>query len=205
MKQPRGFNDVDAQMNIFKNKKIDLLFVVISGQGDSYSRIKQSAELKCGILTQCIKAFTIQKKCGDISTIRNILLKVNAKLNGINHKIALPSKPPIMKQTIMYLGADVTHPPPGSSKPSVAGITASFDAEAFQYNICWRLQDPTQEMIQDMENIIQEQLKFFKEKRGCMPDKIIYYRDGVSDGQFPQLRDVELVAIDRGCKRVRLI
>lgn len=47
--------------------------------------IKQVAELKIGILTQCIRNVTLERKIEDPATMCNILQKVNAKLNGVNH------------------------------------------------------------------------------------------------------------------------
>lgn len=46
--------------------------------------VKQVAELKVGLLTQCLKSGTVRTKMND-ATIGNILLKLNSKLNGINH------------------------------------------------------------------------------------------------------------------------
>lgn len=125
------------------DKNIELLFCVIPDRGDTYGKVKQCAELECGILTQCIKASTLQRKGTDQSTVSNILLKVNAKLNGTNHKLAGVSVPPLMKQPFMLIGADVTHPSPGQEQiPSVVGVVSSHDIHGFQYNKCWRLQDP---------------------------------------------------------------
>lgn len=53
--------------------------------------IKQIAELKVGILTQCIKTKTLTKTERDRYTVANILQKVNAKLNGKNHVIDVSS------------------------------------------------------------------------------------------------------------------
>lgn len=90
----------------------EVLFCVIPDRGDSYARVKQSAELRCGILTQCIRASTLLKKGTDQSTIANILLKVNAKLNGTNHKL---NTTPVLNENCMVIGADVTHPSPDQS------------------------------------------------------------------------------------------
>lgn len=91
---------------------MQVLFCVIPDRGDSYARIKQAAELRCGVLTQCIKATTLFKKGTDQSTIANILLKVNAKLNGTNHKL---NTTPVLNDNCMVIGADVTHPSPDQS------------------------------------------------------------------------------------------
>jgi hypothetical protein len=49
-------------------------------------KVKKIAEIQVGILTQCLKAKTVYKL--NPATLSNILLKVNAKLNGLNHNIA---------------------------------------------------------------------------------------------------------------------
>lgn len=105
-------SDIDATMDRIKDKNADILFCVIPDSSDAYAKIKQSAELRCGVLTQCIRATTIFKKNKDGSTLSNILLKVNAKLNGTNHKL---QQTPVLDGNCMVIGADVTHPSPDQS------------------------------------------------------------------------------------------
>jgi len=58
------------------------------------------------------------------------------------------------------------------------------------------------EVIQGLDVTIEKFLKTFKEKtNGISPQKIIYYRDGVGDGQFPEVLHVEMMAIRDGCSR----
>lgn len=83
----------------------------------------------------------------------------------------------------------------------MVGVAASHDRNAFTYNIGWRLQGPRVEIIEDFEDIIYEQLKFYKEKNNFLPTKLIYYRDGVSEGQFQQVMSIEKVAMDRACHK----
>lgn len=53
--------------------------------------IKQMTELKLGVLTQCIKYKNFDKVLKfNTSVITNILLKINAKLNGINYALHKP-------------------------------------------------------------------------------------------------------------------
>jgi len=53
----------------------------------------------------------------------------------------------------------------------------------------WRLQPAKEEIILDLEEITYQHLQFFGDKN-CktsnvpLPERIIFYRDGVSDGQF---------------------
>lgn len=199
--------DLDNIFDELKKRKIDLVFVVIPSpgrDGDVYAKVKQKAELCVGLLTQCIKSFTLDKKRGDMSTISNIWLKINAKTNGSNHVLAKNFKPPIARKTVMYVGADVTHPSPEQTNiPSVVGVAASYDLEGFRYNCCYRLQGPKDEMIRDLQNIVIKQLRQFKQTNQSLPELIMYYRDGVSEGQFQEVLTIELRAMQAAAASVQ--
>jgi eukaryotic translation initiation factor 2C len=67
-------------------------------------------------------------------------------------------------------------------------VCASHDPKAlFKYNIQIRLQPPRAEIIQDLEAIIKDQLLYFRECTRYLPNRIIFYRDGVSEGQFAEV------------------
>ncbi|XP_060537315.1 protein argonaute-2-like isoform X2 [Cylas formicarius] len=200
--QPR--QDLQSIINFFKGQKdkdFSVIFVVVPDSGPQYSFVKQAAELNVGCLTQCIKSGTVGRRMNP-QTALNILLKVNSKLNGVNHSLA--EAPPVMRRPVMIMGADVTHPGPDATTiPSVAAVTASHDPKAFQYNICWRLQSPRTEIIEDLEAIVIEQLKFFYNKTKHKPEAIVFFRDGVSEGQFEQVQNAEIRAIRSACKKVQ--
>jgi hypothetical protein len=48
-------------------------------------KIKNFSELEYGVLTQCVKVKNAQT--ANPMTVKNILLKINGKLNGINHTL----------------------------------------------------------------------------------------------------------------------
>ncbi|KAH8330052.1 hypothetical protein KR067_002477, partial [Drosophila pandora] len=195
--------DLDQCFVDLKKNQCDLAFVIIPNYGASYETIKQKAELKHGILTQCIKQFTFERKLNP-QTIGNILLKVNSKLNGINHKLKEDPRLAVPKNA-MFLGADVTHPSPDQREiPSVVGVAASHDPYGAAYNMQYRLQRAALEEIEDMESITLAHLSVYKKFRGKYPEHIIYYRDGVSDGQFPKIKNEELRGIKAACAKVAI-
>lgn len=197
------YQEIEQYFKAQKDKKYDVIFVIVPDSGPEYSYVKKAAEIVVGSLTQCLKSGTLFKRMNP-QTVGNILLKVNSKLNGINHTFSPRTKPDILKKPVMIMGADVTHPGPDSKDiPSVAAVTASHDPKAFQYNICWRLQRPTVEIIEDLEAITIEQLKFFFSKTRVKPEAIVFFRDGVSEGQFEQVKNAEVRAIRAACKRVQ--
>ncbi|XP_043064321.1 protein argonaute-2 isoform X2 [Drosophila ficusphila] len=205
----RTFRDefhLDECFADLKRNQFDLAFVILPkfvnrGSGASYDVVKQKAELQHGILTQCIKQFTVERKLNP-QTIGNILLKVNSKLNGINHKLKEDAGLKMI-ENVMYLGADVTHPSPDQREiPSVVGVAASHDPYGASYNMQYRLQRSALEEIEDMLSITSEHLRVYHQYRKRYPEHILYYRDGVSDGQFPKIKNEELRGINAACAKV---
>jgi eukaryotic translation initiation factor 2C len=96
------------------------------------------------------------------------------------------------------MGADVTHPAPGAEntgRPSIAAVTASMDAKASRYAASIRVQTGRQEVISDLAEMVKELLKTFYQTCGRKPDRILFYRDGVSEGQFSIVLKDEVKAI----------
>ncbi|XP_034658418.1 protein argonaute-2 isoform X3 [Drosophila subobscura] len=194
--------DLDDHFLDFKRNQYDLVFVIIPNFGATYDVVKQKAELQYGILTQCIKQITVERKLNP-QCIGNVLLKVNSKLNGVNHK--LKDDPRTLLKNAMFLGADVTHPSPDQREiPSVVGVAASHDPFGASYNMQYRLQRSALEEIEDMESITLEHLRVYHQFRKCYPEHIVYYRDGVSDGQFPKIKNEELRGISAACCKMHI-
>lgn len=92
--------------------------------------------------------------------------------------------------------------------PSIAAVVATFDQTFFHYPGSIRLQ-PTKdenkkaiEMIQDLRGMMVERLKLYRVKNGKLPDRIIWVRDGVSDGQFRSVANEELPQLQTACKQM---
>lgn len=200
-----ALRDIGTLLEGIKKQEPAITIVVLPSRGEVYSKVKQKAELaseRIGILTQCVKGMTVAKKGTDISTLNNIMLKINAKTNGSNHCISQVAVPPLGKGKVMYIGADVTHPL-SDDVPSVVGVAALYDMLGFRYNCSVRLQGARDEMIRDLENIVHRQLLQYQQYNGALPERIMYYRDGVSDGQFAEILTIELQALHAAVARTK--
>lgn len=198
-------HEINRQLHQMAGKEVDIIFCIIPSQGSNYTTIKQAAELESGVLTQCITSDTIFRRGTDRMTLSNILLKVNAKLNGTNHQLS-PRSAPILndfdKVPVMFIGADVTHPTPGQmNAPSVAAVVSSYDRNAFCYNSGWRPQ--VGEIIADFQVFVREALLDFRKVNGKLPLKIFYFRDGVSDSQFKEVMEKEYEAMYQACRDIK--
>jgi eukaryotic translation initiation factor 2C len=57
-------------------------------------------------------------------------------------------------------------------------------------------------MIEEMEAMVVERLQLYKARNKALPQRIIFYRDGVSEGQFDLVLQHELPQIQRACTKV---
>lgn len=63
-----------------------------------------------------------------------------------------------------------------------------MDAHPSRYCATVRVQRPRQEVIQDLASMVRELLIQFYKSTRYKPTRLIFYRDGVSEGQFRQVR-----------------
>ncbi|KAG9456830.1 hypothetical protein H6P81_001338 [Aristolochia fimbriata] len=201
-----------------KSEKLPLMIVILPEMTGSYGTIKRVCETELGIVSQCCQpkhVFQCKKQY-----LENVALKINAKAGGRNTVLvdALARRIPFVTDvpTIIF-GADVTHPPPGEdSNPSIAAVVASMDwPEITKYRCLLSLQPHRREIIQDMYTfqndpkrglvhggLIRDQLLAFYRATGHKPHRIIFYRDGVSEGQFSQVLLEEVYAIRQACHSI---
>lgn len=180
---------------------LQLIVVVLPGKTPVYAEVKRVGDTVLGMATQCVQSKNVNKTSPQ--TLSNLCLKINVKLGGINN-ILLPSiRPKVFNEPVIFLGADVTHPPAGDNKkPSIAAVVASMDAHPARYAATVRVQQHRQELIQDLANMVRElMIQFYKSTR-FKPNRIIFYRDGVSEGQFQQVLCAELIALRQACMRL---
>uniref|UniRef100_A0A0E0HZ09 Uncharacterized protein n=1 Tax=Oryza nivara TaxID=4536 RepID=A0A0E0HZ09_ORYNI len=170
---------------------------------DLYGPWKKKNLHEMGIITQCIVPSV---KMND-QYYTNVLLKINAKLGGMNSKLSLEHRHmiPIVNQTpTLILGMDVSHGSPGRADvPSIAAVVGSRCWPLIsRYRASVRTQSPKVEMIDSLfkplddgkdDGIIRELLlDFYKTSQQRKPKQIIIFRDGVSESQFSQVLNVEL-------------
>ena len=103
----------------------------------------------------------------------------------------------------MVLGADVTHPGIGDKeKPSIAAVVASMDIQLSRYAAAIRVQDSRQELIVEIKQMFKEHVETFQKLNKIRPQRILFYRDGVSEGQFQQVLEFELAQIKAGAREI---
>ncbi|XP_058098156.1 protein argonaute 1A-like isoform X2 [Magnolia sinica] len=200
-----------------QGKELDLLIVILpENNGSLYGDLKRICEIDLGVISQCCLAKHVFKMAKQY--MANVSLKINVKVGGRNTVLvdALSRRIPLVsdRATIIF-GADVTHPHPGEdSSPSIAAVVASQDwPEITRYAGLVSAQAHRQEIIEDLYKTWQDPVRgtmrggmirdllisFYKSTKQ-KPQRVIFYRDGVSEGQFYQVLLHELEAIRKACE-----
>ncbi|PSS21604.1 Protein argonaute like [Actinidia chinensis var. chinensis] len=177
---------------------------------DLYGPWKRKNLADYGIVNQCMAPMRVNDQY-----LNNLLLKINAKLGGLNSLLAVehsPSIPLVSKVPTIIIGMDVSHGSPGQSDiPSIAAVVSSRHWPLIsRYRASVRTQSPKVEMIDSLykrvsdtedEGIMRELLlDFYLSSGKRKPDQIIIFRDGVSESQFNQVLNIELDQIIEACK-----
>ncbi|GAB2263070.1 hypothetical protein Droror1_Dr00004067 [Drosera rotundifolia] len=195
--------------------KLQLLIVILPDERGSYGKIKRICETDLGIISQCCLPRNASKNSPQY--LENVSLKINVKAGGRNTVLldAIEKNiPMISDRPTIIIGADVTHASPGEdSVPSIAAVVASMDwPEITKYRGLVSAQGPREEIIRDLYESVQDPTKglvhggmirelliAFRRSTREKPHRIIFYRDGVSEGQFAQVLLDEMDAIRKAC------
>ncbi|XP_005107589.1 protein argonaute-2 isoform X5 [Aplysia californica] len=204
-KYASGPDQVEPMFRYLKNtyQGLQLIVVVLPGKTPVYAEVKRVGDICFGLATQCAQAKNVNKTTPQL--LSNLCLKINVKLGGVN-SILLPSiRPHVFREPIIFLGADVTHPPAGDTlKPSIAAVVGSMDAHPSRYSATVRVQEHRQEIIRDLATMVKDLLIQFYRSTSFKPTRIIFYRDGVSEGQFQTVLGHELRAVREACMKLEV-
>lgn len=196
--------ELRRQLEVMKRGGVRIVLVVLIDA--CYADVKLVAD-GLGLVTQCALWKNVERPPRGFHL--NVVLKICTKLGGTCHTLAsrLPAgaakpstfqDPPaslswIFDKPAMLVGIDVSHPEPGSEKPSMAAVVASMDGRCSQYAAYLTTLPSRQEMVATLQDAMVQLLQVFRQRNANrLPATIIVYRDGVSDGQFQKVLTDEL-------------
>lgn len=181
---------------------LQLLLCMMSKKDAGYKYIKWVSETKIGIVTQCC----LSKEANKLNDqyLANLGMKINAKLGGSNVELCNPILFEEDAGHVMLIGADVNHPRPlDFSSPSIAAVVASMNWPAANKYIP-RI-SPQGHRVEEIERfgyICLELIECYERINGVKPQKLVIFRDGVSEGQFDMVLNRELLHLKRAMQAV---
>ncbi|KAF2644033.1 Piwi-domain-containing protein [Massarina eburnea CBS 473.64] len=145
----------------------------------------------------------------------NVAMKTNLKLGNINHAIDMTSsdiEQASQDVDLIILGADVTHTQRESAidMPSLAAVVGSVDETFGKFLGSMHPQGHNEEVRifkTNMTKMVEQRLRAWRRIQNRpkdLPTKVLYYRDGVSAGQYTAVRAQEVSAIRDAYKNLQL-
>ena len=195
---------IDVQLQRAAEFKMELLVIILPDMNATfYKRLKTLADRTYGINTICCVGQKLAKDRRD-QYIANVALKINLKLGGLNQIVEARNLHVVDKDTTMVIGIDVTHPSPGSASntPSVSAMVASVDKHLGQWPAVLRIQKGYQENVDHLGEMLKSRFPIWKKRHAALPENLLIYRDGVSEGQYNMVIGEELPQIRRACEQV---
>ncbi|XP_070380558.1 protein argonaute-2-like isoform X2 [Dermacentor albipictus] len=182
-----------------KRSKLRMVVVVIA-KTTSYAEVEQVAETELGLRTQCLLGNSVVEKCNE-ALVQNLCQKINARMGGSNNSLLAQEKPALFQKPVVTIGADVSHPSPGDKiRPSIAACVGRLDSTPSKFHAAVRIQmehadaKARVEITKDLKEMMKDMLKAFLGATKHKPERIIFYRDGVSEGQFLEVRNRDVRA-----------
>lgn len=201
---------LDAFLKMVRESKVRMILVVIPDKDTRlYPKIKFRTDVTHGLHCVCVAAKNVNKqwsgRSGPAQYLANVALKFNLKRGGINQQLPKDKMGILDDGNTMLMGLDVTHPSPDSQKgaPSIAACVASIDKRCGQWPASIRAQESRKEMVSDLDDMIVERLRSWQNNnKGALPNKILVYRDGVSEGQYLTVLNQESPLFDKAINRI---
>ncbi|KAJ3047025.1 Eukaryotic translation initiation factor 2C [Rhizophlyctis rosea] len=180
-----------------------MILVVLPDTGQTlYAEVKRISDTVLGIPTQCVQRAKIMKP--NVQYCANVCLKMNAKLGGYNSFLGsirgAPQLPFLTEKPTIVIGIDVTHPAAfDTSRPTIAAMVGSLDHFCANFASVTRIQRAPpglqrQDHIKEIVSMTKELLK--------KPERVLVYRDGVSDGQFETVLHHEVAGMREACNQM---
>ncbi|KFD53748.1 hypothetical protein M513_05453, partial [Trichuris suis] len=187
------------------HRECRLVFVALSDYRNEYTEVKRIAEMKFGIITQCFlpKVLYHVTMRDSLMMATNLALKINMKMGGVNTRL-LPDplvKTNLMDKVTLALGISLTQAPPANKDSvTIAAVVGSLDVNSTKYAASLCVRAPRSTVLLYLVDELRERVNAFVEASYSKPSRIIVFRNGVTDSQFQQLLDEELMALRMACE-----
>lgn len=192
----------DYAQNLLQVVAMDpkLIFAVVpNNNADRYKAIKKITYMDNDIPSQVIMSKNTTSKKGEsgiMSVATKVMIQMNCKLGGAPWMVDFP-----LKET-MTIGFDVSHDP-NDRNSSYGAFVASMDLKKdVKYYSSVTRQTSGSEISNQLANQLNLALIQFKKRHDALPIRIIFYRDGVGEGDIKHCKEHEIKAIEELLKKV---
>ncbi|KAH8412373.1 hypothetical protein KR009_001599 [Drosophila setifemur] len=167
-----------------------VMIVLKAHNEEKYGCIKKRTCVDRPVPSQVVTLKTIaprqEKAAGLMSIATKVVIQMNAKLMGAPWMIELPLR------GLMTVGFDVCHSSKNANK-SFGALVATMDMKtSCRYFSSVSEHMKGQELSDQMSLNMTYALKAYRDHHGTLPERILFFRDGVGDGQLYHVVNTEV-------------
>lgn len=188
-------NDTPEQLVSALKQNIDedtemVVVIVNSKRKDRYDAIKRICCIEKPVPSQVCTSMIIDDDKKRRSVITKVAIQMNCKLGGEIWQTHIPLT------NAMICGIDTYH---DSAKKhgSVCAFIATTNKTYTKYFSRATLQETHQELSSNLSITVKSACEHYKLNNGQYPEKLVIYRDGISDGQLSMVKDHEIPQIEK--------
>lgn len=174
-----------------------IMVVVPNNRSDRYAAIKRKSCIDRAIPTQVLLSKTITPKGNNVGSLFSVATKVaiqlNCKLGGAPWIVNLPLS------GLMTIGFDVCYNQvtKSSAKVIYSGLVATMDLKVTnKYYSTTSIHASYNELSSELAISVVKAVRAYQACHGTLPMRILFYRDGVSDGQLDMVFKTEVKLIE---------
>ena len=189
---------VNTIKTYIRDKKDTQMVVVIlsSKRKDRYDAVKRICCLEFPVPSQVVTSAIIDDVRKRRSVVTKVAIQMNCKLGGELWTTMIPMK------NVMICGIDTYHDSE-KKNASVCAFVATTNENKSKYFSRATIQSTHQELSNNLTITVKSACEFYRKiNNGQLPEKIIIYRDGISDGQLKLVTDYEIPQIQSAFKMV---
>nr|XP_024655509.1 piwi-like protein 1 [Maylandia zebra] len=169
--------------------QIEMVVVVLpNNRKDKYDSVKKFLCVDRPTPSQCVVARTLSRPQALMTIATKIALQMACKMGGELWSVEIPLK------QLMIVGIDCYHDT-AAGKRSIGALVASLNQSMSRWFSKCVLQHKGQEIMDELKKTLSAALKEYLRFNGCLPSRIIVYRDGVGDGQLHSVVNYEVQQI----------
>ncbi|EEC14103.1 Cniwi protein, putative, partial [Ixodes scapularis] len=180
---------VSSYINALKNipRETQLLMTIFpNNRKDRYDSLKKVACVDMGLHTQVMLGRTISNKKNLKSVATKVAIQMNCKLGGEAWALDIPLT------KMMCVGYDTYHDSRQKGL-SAGGFVASLNRTLTRWYSRVSFHQTHQELGSALKTHMALSMKQYQEENdGAVPERLLFFRDGVSDGQLLQVQEWEV-------------
>jgi len=193
----RNFSDWEKVFKKELNPSVQAVVLLLPGRKKAspfYDDCKRFLLTQCPIPSQVVLTQTITAGKNLRSIINKILIQICAKVGGSPWTV---NNFPLTDKPTSVIGIDVFHRTSMKSD-SLLAFCATMDRYLSRYWSTIDQHGPGEELGKGIQTAVKNSLLAFKEtNNGRFPQRLIVFRDGVSDSQRKTLKEIEVKAFLR--------